>query len=182
LWRPAWSVCASHRGRVRAEARHDRIPVLLKPSQFDDWLAGKSGKEVLVPAAEDFLQTWPVSKRVNSSRGHDNDHAHREDLTSHCLQAGCCERSSHSSIGRSSAVGTSRVGASETVCSNRSTLITFSEPTIGSKASGLNTQIFNPLPTELPNRTPSTRLAAPRPQLVESGSIVESDPAERVFA
>jgi putative SOS response-associated peptidase YedK len=47
---------------------HDRMPVLLQPDQFDACLDGSAGKEVMVPAAEDMLQKWPVSKKVNSSR------------------------------------------------------------------------------------------------------------------
>ena len=52
---------------------HDRMPVLLTPEQFDGWLSGKSGREILVPAREELLQTWPVSRRVNSSRTSDED-------------------------------------------------------------------------------------------------------------
>lgn len=52
---------------------HERMPLILRPDQFDDWLSGKAGKETLVPAAEDALQKWPVSKRVNSSRAPDDD-------------------------------------------------------------------------------------------------------------
>lgn len=52
---------------------HDRMPVLLKPDQFEPWLSGAAGKETLVPAPEDTLQKWPVSKRVNSSRTSDED-------------------------------------------------------------------------------------------------------------
>lgn len=52
---------------------HDRMPVLLGPNQFDAWLSARAGKEVLVPAAEDALRKWPVSKRVNSSRAPDDD-------------------------------------------------------------------------------------------------------------
>jgi len=53
---------------------HDRMPVLLKPDQFEGWLSGKIGKEALVPAGEGDLKKVPVSKRVNSSRADDNDH------------------------------------------------------------------------------------------------------------
>ncbi len=42
---------------------HDRMPVLLRPDQFNAWLDGSAGKKVLVPAAEDMLQKRPVSKR-----------------------------------------------------------------------------------------------------------------------
>ena len=52
---------------------HDRMPVLLKPEQFDDWLSGAMTARDLRPAANDYLQRWPVSKRVNSSRADDND-------------------------------------------------------------------------------------------------------------
>jgi putative SOS response-associated peptidase YedK len=53
---------------------HDRMPVLLRPDQIDRWLSGESGKEALVPAREELLQTWPVSRRVNSSRADGDDH------------------------------------------------------------------------------------------------------------
>jgi putative SOS response-associated peptidase YedK len=52
---------------------HDRMPVLLTEKQFDPWLGGEAGIEYLKPAPNDFLQKWPVSKRVNSSRADDND-------------------------------------------------------------------------------------------------------------
>ena len=52
---------------------HDRMPVLLRPDQFDAWLDGSVGKEMLVPAADDVLQRRPVSKRVNSSRAPKDD-------------------------------------------------------------------------------------------------------------
>lgn len=52
---------------------HDRMPVLLKPDQFEGWLSGALGRESLVPASEDMLQKWPVSKSVNSSRTSDED-------------------------------------------------------------------------------------------------------------
>jgi putative SOS response-associated peptidase YedK len=52
---------------------HDRMPVLLQREHFDAWLSGKAGLEMLKPPANDLLQRWPVSKRVNSSRAHDDD-------------------------------------------------------------------------------------------------------------
>ena len=47
---------------------HDRMPVLLAEKDYEPWLSGKAGLELLKPAAENALQKWPVSKRVNSSR------------------------------------------------------------------------------------------------------------------
>ncbi len=52
---------------------HDRMPVLLQPKDFDGWLAGKGGTELLKPAPDDYLQEWPVSKRANSSRAPGDD-------------------------------------------------------------------------------------------------------------
>src|SRR5580700_3266544 len=52
---------------------HDRMPVLLTEKQFDPWLSGEAGVGILKPAPNNFLQKWPVSKRVNSSRTDDND-------------------------------------------------------------------------------------------------------------
>ena|SRR5690348_15658401 len=49
------------------------MPVLLRPDQFDAWLDGSAGKEMLVPAAEDMLNKVPVSQRVNSSRAPGDD-------------------------------------------------------------------------------------------------------------
>jgi putative SOS response-associated peptidase YedK len=47
---------------------HDRMPVILDPESFGAWLSGEAGTELLRPAANDVLQKWPVSRRVNSSR------------------------------------------------------------------------------------------------------------------
>lgn len=45
----------------------------LQPSDFDGWLAGNAGSELLKPAANEYLQAWPVSRRVNSSRAPGDD-------------------------------------------------------------------------------------------------------------
>jgi putative SOS response-associated peptidase YedK len=47
---------------------HDRMPVLLQPQDFDDWLKRTTGTEFLKPAPDDYLQAWSVSRRVNSSK------------------------------------------------------------------------------------------------------------------
>jgi putative SOS response-associated peptidase YedK len=52
---------------------HDRMPVLLSEQDFEPWLSGEAGREMLKPAANDLLQRWPVSRRVNSSRAPDDD-------------------------------------------------------------------------------------------------------------
>jgi putative SOS response-associated peptidase YedK len=52
---------------------HDRMPVSLTEDQFAPWLSGEVGAEVLKSAPKDFLQRWPVSKRVNSSKADADD-------------------------------------------------------------------------------------------------------------
>jgi len=52
---------------------HDRMPVLLAEKDFERWLSGTAGLELLKPAPNDALQRWPVSQRVNSSRAPDED-------------------------------------------------------------------------------------------------------------
>jgi putative SOS response-associated peptidase YedK len=52
---------------------HDRMPVLLEEKDYEAWLSGKAGVDLLKPADENMLQKWPVSKRVNSSRTPDDD-------------------------------------------------------------------------------------------------------------
>jgi len=52
---------------------HDRMPVLLAERDFEPWLLGQAGIELLKPAPKYLLQKWPVSKRMNSSRASDDD-------------------------------------------------------------------------------------------------------------
>jgi putative SOS response-associated peptidase YedK len=49
------------------------MPVLLEERQFEPWLTGEAGQEYLKPPPNDFLQKWPVSKGVNSSRADADD-------------------------------------------------------------------------------------------------------------
>jgi len=52
---------------------HNRMPALLAEKDFEPWLSGAAGIELLLPAPNELLQRWPVSKRVNSSRASDDD-------------------------------------------------------------------------------------------------------------
>jgi putative SOS response-associated peptidase YedK len=47
---------------------HDRIPALIAEGQFQPWLSGQAGKEILLPAPNDYLQRWPVSKLTKTTR------------------------------------------------------------------------------------------------------------------
>jgi len=54
---------------------HGRMPVILDANDFDQWERGdaKDAAALMKPAAEELLQKWPVSKRVNSSRADSDD-------------------------------------------------------------------------------------------------------------
>ena len=52
---------------------HDRMPVFLTEQQFAPWLSGEAGAGILKPVPNDYLQRWPVSKRVNSSKADADD-------------------------------------------------------------------------------------------------------------
>jgi putative SOS response-associated peptidase YedK len=45
------------------------MPALLAEKDYDAWLEGSAGVELLKPAPDDLLQRRPVSKRVNSFKG-----------------------------------------------------------------------------------------------------------------
>lgn len=55
-------------------AIHDRMPVLLRPGVWNDWLdpatPGESLRELMVPAPESLLRMHPVRTDVNSVRNH----------------------------------------------------------------------------------------------------------------
>ena len=52
---------------------YDRMPVFLAEQQFAPWLSGEAGAGILKPVPNDYLQRWPVSKRVNSSKADADD-------------------------------------------------------------------------------------------------------------
>ena len=52
---------------------HDRMPLFLSEQQFTPWLSREAGAEYLKPVPNDFLQRWPVSKQVTSSKADADD-------------------------------------------------------------------------------------------------------------
>ncbi len=52
---------------------HDRMPVLLEKRDFDSWLDGTAGPEILRPAHIDALREWKVSPRLNRMGAGDDD-------------------------------------------------------------------------------------------------------------
>jgi putative SOS response-associated peptidase YedK len=55
------------------EKYHDRMPVILEPKNFDGWLNGSLGAEVLTSAPDAALRSWPVSPRLNRTGVGDDD-------------------------------------------------------------------------------------------------------------
>ena len=55
------------------EPYHDRMPVLLEAKDFDGWLDGSLGPEVLKPAPAEALREWKVSPRLNRTGVGDDD-------------------------------------------------------------------------------------------------------------
>jgi SOS response associated peptidase (SRAP) len=51
---------------------HNRMPVILGDRNFPEWL-NDGGTKLLKPAADELLQRWPVSRRVNSSKADPDD-------------------------------------------------------------------------------------------------------------
>lgn len=64
---------------------HDRMPVILSPQSYDDWLRGPAGlapdsdqyvealKSLLIPFDAENMEAYPVSRRVNNVRNDDPD-------------------------------------------------------------------------------------------------------------
>lgn len=59
-------------GTVAAE-QHDRMPIILKPTQFESWLSGQAGMKLLKSAGEKMLNKHLVSKRARRLREKDTD-------------------------------------------------------------------------------------------------------------
>jgi putative SOS response-associated peptidase YedK len=68
---------------------HDRMPVLIAPRDYEAWLTGKAGVELLRPAPDDLLRMWPVSKRVNVSGYGDDDPSLIEPIEAEAITIGC---------------------------------------------------------------------------------------------
>jgi putative SOS response-associated peptidase YedK len=47
---------------------HDRMPVILSPDRYDDWLSGRRNEEILVSFDEPTFQAVTVSSVVNNAR------------------------------------------------------------------------------------------------------------------
>ncbi len=49
---------------------HDRMPVVVEQLDWPLWLGAAEGDvlDLLHPAADDVLRTWPVSRQVNTPR------------------------------------------------------------------------------------------------------------------
>ena len=45
---------------------HDRMPVILDPKDYDGWLDGTAGKELLKPLPSERMRRYPVSRAVGN--------------------------------------------------------------------------------------------------------------------
>ncbi len=50
---------------------HDRMPVILDPTDYDAWLAAKAGVDLLRPFPAEKMRAYRVSNRVNSPKNDD---------------------------------------------------------------------------------------------------------------
>jgi putative SOS response-associated peptidase YedK len=48
------------------------MPVILEHENVAPWLSGDAGTELLMPAAEEKLTSWPISTHVNKAGGADD--------------------------------------------------------------------------------------------------------------
>lgn len=56
------------------ESIHNRMPAMLHPNDFDDWLDGSAGKEILMKPPPE-LREWIVNRRMNKTGVGDDDPA-----------------------------------------------------------------------------------------------------------
>lgn len=70
LWRDERLTCTVITTEANAIAKdvHHRMPVVLEPEQWQDWLMGSPARahELLKPASEDVLNSYPVDSAVNT--------------------------------------------------------------------------------------------------------------------
>ena len=53
---------------------HDRMPVILRPEDYDRWLGLEPDpRDLLRPFPADLMRMWPISTRVNAPRNDDPD-------------------------------------------------------------------------------------------------------------
>jgi hypothetical protein len=71
--RPASGVEAHVRQQAGVALAAARIACHTSRPRCFRWLADNAGSELFKPAPNDYLQAWPVSRRVNSSRAPGDD-------------------------------------------------------------------------------------------------------------
>ena len=50
---------------------HNRMPVILRPDDYDHWLATDDPRELLKPCHNELVYAYPVRTRVNSPQNND---------------------------------------------------------------------------------------------------------------
>ena len=72
-WVRTFCVITTNANELVAEI-HDRMPVILPPSDYDRWLGLEPDpRDMLKPFPAELMTMWPVSTRVNTPRNDDED-------------------------------------------------------------------------------------------------------------
>jgi putative SOS response-associated peptidase YedK len=50
---------------------HDRMAVILPPAQYNTWLSGEAGTEILTPYPAELMRAYPVDRRVGNVRNNE---------------------------------------------------------------------------------------------------------------
>jgi putative SOS response-associated peptidase YedK len=67
-WVRTFAVITTEANELVAEI-HDRMPVILRPGDYDRWLGSEPDPRALLrPFPAELMRMWPISTRVNSPR------------------------------------------------------------------------------------------------------------------
>ena len=72
-WIRTFAVLTTEANELVAEI-HDRMPVILRPEDYDRWLGVEPDpRDLLRPFPPELMRMWPISTRVNSPKNDDAD-------------------------------------------------------------------------------------------------------------
>jgi putative SOS response-associated peptidase YedK len=70
-WTRTFAILTTNANELVADI-HDRMPVILKPEDFDRWLGSEPDpRDLLRPFPAELMRMWPISPRVNSPKNDD---------------------------------------------------------------------------------------------------------------
>jgi len=72
-WVRTFAVITTEANELVADI-HDRMPVILRPEDYDRWLGIETDpRDLLRPFSAELMRVWPISTRVNSPKNDDPD-------------------------------------------------------------------------------------------------------------